>query len=104
MNDFMDEVMCWLHETYGLETAAVEGTTAGLCVGLALAARHPEYAAVAHERLGIDYRVRATTHAEVGGSVAEFELMASAITEGGDGRTAPEKMADECVEACPVPT
>jgi hypothetical protein len=95
MLDFTEKVLVWLCETHEVtdETAIVMG--AGLLFGLALANRHPAYAAAAHGRLGEDYRTR------IAGSRPLYDAVTAAL---GDSRTSPEIMADELVEACPLAT
>jgi len=93
--DFMDEVIDWLCISHDLQGEVAVEMTAGLLIGLALASRHPAYAAAAQVIFTADYQNR------MAGSKVLYEAMAIAS---GDERTSPEKMADELVEACPLPT
>lgn len=92
-DDYTAGVKEWLMEAHELEESATIAMLAGFQWGLALCARHHEYAVFAHEILGRDYRLR------LGGNEMLFEMMAAGS---GDTRTSPEKLADEIVESCPI--
>lgn len=62
-------------------------------MGLALAARHPEYAATAHVEFAKDYRIRAAG--------SDILFFAEAVASG-DERTVPEMLADEIVVECQI--
>lgn len=94
-DDYTQKVLKWLCDAHEMEPEAAIPMAAGLLFGLALACEHPTYAAAAHARFGEDYKKR------LAGTRLLFDVMAAAS---GDPRTSPEKMADELVEACPVPT
>ena len=92
--DYTGFILDWLMDAHEMEDEnAAFALIAGLQWGVALAARHPEYAADAHAELGKDYRTR------LGGNEMLFEMMAAGD---GDTRTSPEKLADELVESCPL--
>lgn len=90
--DYTAEVTGWLAIEHELtDVKVIIPMIAGLQWGLAIAARHPKYAALAHENLDRDYRVRLA-----GGSLT-FEMM---VAGDGDERTSPEKLADGLVDSC----
>ena len=92
--DYTSKVLGWLMLEHQMEdTNAAIAVIAGLQWGLALAARHPEYAAAAHSMFGKDYRIRTV------GEEMLFEMMAAGS---GDTRTSPEMLADQIPEACPL--
>ncbi len=94
--DYTAEVSGWLALEQELtDIKVVIPMMAGLQWGLALAARHPKYAALAHESLDRDYRVR------LAGGKVTYEMM---VAGDGDERTSPEKLADELVSSCPIRT
>jgi len=94
--DYTKEVTRWLAQTHEITDPKVSiPMMAGLSWGLALAARHPEYAQHAHVTMTTDYKRRAA------GDETHFQAMAVAS---GDERTSPEKMADELVEAVEIHT
>ena len=80
-------------EEHGLDPPTARVLTAGVCFGLAIASRHPDYAAAIHIEFGKDYRTR------IAGS--DILYFAEAVASG-DERTSPEKLADELVESCPI--
>lgn len=94
--DFTDKIVRWFYDTYKVTPDTALAMMAGLQIGVALViAEYPEYARRAHYKLSADYRRR------IAGSDVEFQAMAIAS---GDERTSPEKIADELVEAFPLPT
>lgn len=95
-DDFTAKVKRWLALEHELvKPIAYIPMTAGFSWGLALAARHPEYAAKAHAALTADYKER------IAGGQIEFQAMAVAS---GDERTSSEKLADGLVEAVEIHT
>lgn len=93
--DFTDKVVRWLYDSYEVSPKTAMTMVAGIQIAAALAARHPTYTQAAHWELGADYRRR------IAGDELLFQAMAVAS---GDERTSPEHIADEMVEACPLPT
>ena len=88
--DYTSGIIKWLASEHDLvKPVAYLPYMAGLLWGLALAARHPEYAKKAHEALTSNY------HQRTAGGKIEFQAMAVAS---GDERTSPEKLADQLVE------
>lgn len=92
-NDFTERVLVWLGVDHALAPPTARVMTAGVLFGLALAARHPEYAADAHVEFGKNYRTRAAG--------SDIIFFAEAVASG-DERTVPEMLADEIVSECPI--
>ena len=90
-DDFTERVLGWLRVDHDLEPPTARVMTSGLLVGLALATRHPEYAANAHVEFAKDYRTRAAG--------SDIIFFAEAVASG-DERTVPEMLADEIVVEC----
>ncbi len=94
--DYTSSIIQWLAEEHNVvKPTAYLPYMAGLSWGLALAARHPEYARQAHEALTHDYYERAA------GGLIQFQAMAVAS---GDERTTPEKLADQLLEDVEIRT
>ena len=92
-NDLTEKVLVWLGIDHTLSPPTARVLVGGLLIGLALAARHPQYAADAHIEFGKDYRTRAA-----GSDIIFF----AAAVASGDERTAPEMLADEMATECPI--
>lgn len=97
MNDRADDywtegIRQWLMVEHELPPKNAVVFSSGIQVGLALADRHREEAALLYEQLRIEGQIK------LAGSMTAFQAQAVAS---GDERMAAEKMADELADFCP---
>ncbi len=88
--DYTESLKQWLMQAERMTEDTSVVFVAGLMVGLAICARHPDYGKEMHQIMMDDIKVR------WGGSLTAFGLMAHGT---GDERAAPEQIADQIQES-----